>query len=144
MNILFYFSFFARNRTSSGQALAEILFALAIAILLINGLVVAMRSGISNSQFSQHKIQSVHLAQASIERARALRDGGEWDGLNTSESAMGDTGGGAIELNGTEFQREVEVSNIVANMKRVTVTIRWNEFDRPVTTQLSVLLTQWR
>src|SRR3990167_2993495 len=102
MNKFFHCSFPSQFRANAGQALAEILFALAIAILLINGLVVAMRSGIANSQFSQHKVQSVHLAQTSLELARSLRDNGQWANLNTMTAQMEE---GTVSLNGTDFNR---------------------------------------
>ncbi|MBI4137141.1 hypothetical protein HY469_03705 [Candidatus Roizmanbacteria bacterium] len=130
------------SNTSSGQALAEILFALAIAILLINGLVVAMRSGIANSQFSQHKVQSVHLAQTSIELARAERDNGHWADLNTRTAQMGE---GTVSLDNVDFNRDVVVTDINAGTtKRITVIVSWDEYNRQVQTRLTTILTNWR
>jgi len=157
MNIIFHCPSLIPLRNNSGhdlriggQALAEILFALAVAILLINGLVVAMRSGISNSQFSQHKVQSVHLAQQSMERARSIRDNGEWINLgsNANLTLMGDTGAGFVTLDGVNFNRDVTVtpSTIINpnDARIITVTVSWNEFNRPVQTELRMILTNWR
>ncbi|MCR4263835.1 MAG: hypothetical protein NUV98_03925 [Candidatus Roizmanbacteria bacterium] len=142
MNKFFHCSLPTQFRVNAGQALAEILFALAIAILLINGLVVAMRSGIANSQFSQHKVQSVHLGQTSLELARSLRDNGQWANLNTMTGQMGE---GTVSLNGTDFNRDVVVTDINAGTtKRITVIVSWNEFNRPVQTRLTTILTNWR
>jgi hypothetical protein len=154
-----------QDKSTSGQALAEIIFALAMAILLISGMVVAVRAGLSNSQYSQHKVQAVYLAQESIEKVHAQRNISDtqsgWNKITNSyilsnQGTFGHTGlldsDGYVKDrfgNDTIFRREVVVldnddengDSANYNAKRVTARVSWDEFDRKVFVELTTVLT---
>jgi len=138
--------------SDSGQVLAEIIFALAMAVLLIFGMVVAIRAGLLNSQFSEHKVQSTYLAQESIEMVRSYRDAQGWDQVTISNvSSFGDTGSSNLVLeNSTEtvFQRNVDIEDIniasANDAKRITVTVSWTEKESIVETKLTTILTDYK
>ena len=125
---------------NSGQALAEVLFALAMSILLIMGMVVAMRSGLSNSQYSVHKIQSRFLAEEGIELARKARDN---NGITSVRNGCCNINNNTIQ-NGTTFIRSINTNPspcATIGLCRVTVTIEWTELNRDVNTVLTTILT---
>ena len=129
----------------SGQALAELIFALAMSLMLISGMIVAIRAGLTNSSFSVHKVQSVYLAKESIEMAYRDRDSAGGGLANLAATCCGDTAGDPVVINeeNSIFTRIVMLSpmdNPDPGLRTITVDVLWNEYGRTVHTYITNIL----
>lgn len=74
---------------NSGQSLVEVVVGLALAILVLGGLINAVVTSLRNSNFAKNQAQATKLAQQMIEQTRIIRDQMGWEVFNQSYDASG-------------------------------------------------------
>lgn len=62
------------KRKQSGQSLVEVLIALVVVTLLSSSLIIAIITGLKNSQFAQKQTQATKFGQDAMDRIRTIRD----------------------------------------------------------------------
>ncbi len=109
----------------NGQSLIEVIVAMAVAILIVGGLLSAVIVAVRNSQFAKSQVLATKYAEEGMENTRQQRDT-NWDTFWTKK---GTTEGPAI-ISGTTFSRSIkyeDVSGGAGDKMKVTVTVSWTD-----------------
>ncbi|MBI4130605.1 hypothetical protein HY468_04765 [Candidatus Roizmanbacteria bacterium] len=118
---------------SSGQALFEILIAIAVLVLIISGSVAAVNTSLKNTTYARNKALSVQYAQESLELARYERDDKGLAGVTAANCGDG-------PVPNTPFTRTVTISG-GGNERQIDVDVWWNERDLLQHTRVSTILS---
>ena len=143
---------------SKGQSLFEVLFAIAIAAIILVGVVSLSSSGVRNSAFSRNKTLATRFAQETTEWIRRERDfTNDW----TAFSAHAGThcfsstpisswapGGCGSNISGTIFEREavltVSTTTVAGDTMDIFVTVSWEDAQGTHEVKTVTSLTNWR
>ncbi len=122
----------------NGQSLIEVVVTMAIAVLIITGLVFTAGEAIKNAQFSKSQALATKYAEEGLEKIRAFRDQSTWDNFKTSCSTYNP---GTVPL---PFTRTVNcLDEGDAEKRKVTITVSWSDSSGSHQSQLTSYLTNW-
>ncbi len=111
----------------NGQSLIEVIVAMAVAIIITSGLLVAVIVAVRNSQFAKNQVQATKFAQEGMENARQERDS-DWD---TFWAKGGTTYGPTVLGTGSvNFYRNTmyeDISGGANDKMKVTVNVSWTD-----------------
>ncbi len=127
-------------RERKGQSLIEVIVAMAVAIIIVGGLLVAVIVAVRNSQFAKSQVQATKYAEEGMENTRQQRDT-DWDTF----WAKKDTTDGPAVISGTIFSRSVkyeDVSGGADDKMKVTVTVSWTDTVGPHKSELVSYFTK--
>lgn len=144
-----------KNKSNSGQTLAEIVIVIGIVMLLVTGLVIGATASLKSAQFGRSKSLAVNYAQDAIEVVRSLRDAGWSDFLNYASQNGGvwcldsnenwsQAPGGTcpVSLNNT-YSRKVTFTWNDPTMK-IDILVSWSVGTHNYDTSLTTYFTNWR
>ncbi|MBI4999386.1 hypothetical protein HZB97_01295 [Candidatus Gottesmanbacteria bacterium] len=121
-----------------GQSLLEALVAMAIAILIIGGLVAAVIVAVRNAQFARNQVLATKYANEGMEKIRSYRDQNDWDNF---KSECGSYSLGAVP---TPFTRTHACQEEVADKMKVTITVSWTDSIGTHKSELNSYFTKWK
>lgn len=131
--------------SEKGQGLLEALVAMAVAILIVSGLVVAVIVAVKNASFAKNQALATKYAQGEMENVRSLRDT-NWDTF----WSRADTTVGPTPISGTIFSKIISYTDISGGTNdkmSVTVMVTWTEAGGPHKSELTSFFTKpalWR
>lgn len=146
-----------------GQSLFEVIFALAVASLVMIGIVSLAASSVRNSTFARNTTLSTRLAQEVSEWLREQRDANDWSvfssyanaggifyclqTLGSSFPAQGNCGAGAY-VAGTTFIREANLRLITSispdDTVETIITVKWSDAQGLHETRTITQFTRWQ
>lgn len=112
-----------------GQSLFEVIFALAVAALIMVGVVSLAASSIRNTTYSRNNSFATRYVQETSEWLREQRDM-NWDYLtsNLGDSCLGDLNWGAgCQVPNTIFQRRVNLTLFGADKIEAKIRVSWDD-----------------
>src|SRR3990167_5086879 len=115
-----------------GQSMFEVIFAIAIAALILVGVTSLAATSVRNSSFSKSNALATKYAQEAVEWLRQERDT-NWSQFSARASgstiSLGTIGtwGGSCIISGTEFCRKVTLSGIATDTIEATVEVSWSD-----------------
>lgn len=142
----------------NGQSLIEVVAAMAIAVLIITGLVFTAGEAIKNAQFSKNQALATKYAEEGMDWVRSQRDRATvWadffahvpSTVNTSNTfclnSLSWTSGscGASYTLGNLFKREAILTNRAADKVEVQITVAWIDSSGSHQSQLTSFLSNW-
>ena len=142
-----------------GQSLFEVIFALAVASIVMIGIVTLAASSVRNSTFSRNNAFATRFVQETSEWLRELRDGNDWVTFSSYANGSGVTyclpslgvsfppqGTCAIDdyINGTIFIREVILTLISPDIVDVEITVEWSDAQGLHQIRSVTQLTNWQ
>lgn len=114
-------------KKKSGQSLLEVVMAMAIAVVVISGLVSAVTLAVRNSTFAKNQTLATKYAQEGLEKVRAYRDQNDW---MTFTSGCGNLATmGISNTPAAGFSRSVSCAMQFPNfnMRRIQITVSWTD-----------------
>lgn len=146
-----------------GQSLFEVIFALAVASLVMVGIVSLAATSVRNSTFARNTALSTRLAQEVSEWLREQRDANDWSVFSSYTNAGGITyclqtlgssfpsqgvcGAGAYVV-GTSFTREANLRLLSSSNPDDTVeaiiTVEWSDAQGLHETRTTAQFTSWQ
>ncbi len=130
-----------------GYSLVEIMLATSIFVMIATTLIITILYGQESSALSGARARATYLAEEALEASRNMRDDSY---LNLADGTYGLTiSGGQWVFSGTEdvtdiYTRQVTVSSVDANTKRIVASITWQQNPRRVgNVTLTTYLTSW-
>jgi Tfp pilus assembly protein PilV len=126
---------------TKGQALVEVMIALAIAIVVIIGLAQVTVSALRNANFAKNQSLATSLAQQAIEKIRAYRDQHDW---LTFTAGCGNKGAMGLADPPLPFTMLIGCTGGEDSQRTVTVTVSWSDAGGNHQTQLTTYLTNWQ
>ncbi len=142
-----------------GQSLFEVIFALAIAAIVLIGVVSLAASSVRNSTFARNKALATRYTQEASEWLRGQRDANPWAAVIAASSPDPGTTWCLVDLSagltspaptcgvitGTIFTREVILKELPnPNEVEVTVTVDWTDSKGIHEVRTVTILTNWR
>lgn len=142
-----------------GQSLFEVIFALAVAALVMVGIVSLAASSVRNSTFARNTTLSTRFVQETSEWLRELRDGSPWAVFSAKADSVGikyclpslglslpAAGGCApgIYIAGTTFIREVTLTLSSSDTIDIDIEVRWTDAQGMHKTRSLTQLTSWQ
>lgn len=143
-------------KQNQGQSLIELIVALGMMSLLLVALLALVSLSVRNSRLAKNSNQASTLAQAGVEKMRAMRDY-SWNGLAVSariesydlpenwvveDGLSTDCDPDNYQIIGI-FSRCVQLSLETVDSVEVTVTVYWQEGNQVKTSQQLARLTRW-
>lgn len=128
-----------------GQSLLEVLVAMAVAILVVGGLVLVVIVAVKNASFAKNQALATKYAQGEMENVRSLRDT-NWDTF----WSRADTTVGPTPISGTIFSKIISYTDISGGTNdkmSVTVMVTWTDAGGPHKSELTSFFTKpalWR
>lgn len=135
-----------KKKNIRGQSLFEIIFAVAIAALIMTAVVVLSTDSVRNSSFSRNQTLASRLAQEAHEWLRSERDS-DW---TTFAGRVGTTCLGALSwsgscaVTGTPFSREVTLTLINPTTVEADIIVSWTDGQGTHEVRSVTRLTDWR
>jgi Tfp pilus assembly protein PilV len=128
-----------------GQSLIEVLAALAVALVVILGLVRVTISSMTNARYAKDQSLATQYAQEAMEEVRAYRDQNSWETF-WSDKVPSTEGPTAIE--DTIFSKTVTYENVETSLgaedrAEITATITWSDGAKTHESKLTSYLTKW-
>lgn len=126
---------------NSGQTLTEVLFAVAIASLVLVGLTHATTTALKNSQFAKNQSLANQFAQKGMEQTRQLRDQSPdefW-----AKADLGDENTETERLSPLLI-KEVTYHRLTTDKMEVTVVVKWQDSSGEHRSELVSYLTKWK
>lgn len=119
-------------KTYSGISLLEVIIAMAVAVVLISGLVFSVTASIRNSQFAKSQTLATKLAQEGLEKIRGYRDQNTWATFTTPVGSpnCGNLSTMGIAAPPSPFTRIVACVDTTpsdVDKRKVTVTVSWTD-----------------
>lgn len=111
------------HNKKNGQSLIEVLAAMAVAVIIISGLVGAVIVAVRNAQFAKNQALATSYANEGMENTRQQRDE-NWDNFWSKAG----TTVGPTQIGTTVFTKTInydDVSGGTNDKMRVTVTVSW-------------------
>ena len=154
----------ALNRTGLGQALIEVITALAVIIVVIGAVIALSLAGLKNSQFSRNQATATKLAQQLTEQVRAVRDRQGWTTFVVDYAVNNcyeidstnwvlinqDLTCTAKQLAGEfrQFSQTIKLEDATAvataDGRKVTIKVNWSDSSGEHSSQQVTLLTRWQ
>lgn len=135
------------DKTKNAFTLVEILLSIGVLSIVILGLAGALSYSIQTNSQASSRTKATFILDEGIEASRAIRDTG-FTNLPTGTYGL-DFSSGEWQLSGSsdtidEFTRTVDISNIDATTKQITVSVEWSGLPLG-TNQVSttIQLTDW-
>jgi Tfp pilus assembly protein PilV len=138
-----------RNKMKKGQSLVEAIVALAIALIVITGLVVLAVGAVRTATLSKNRSLAVQYAQEGIEALRSIRDR-DFSELPASGGPhrLVWTGSEWTAIAGTEtitiFKRSFTASEPSGGKLRFDLTVSWVDSGGTHDVDLITYLADWR
>jgi type II secretory pathway pseudopilin PulG len=146
--------------------LIEVVIAVGIIVLFLGSLVALFNVGSKNIIVSSHRLQAANLARGAAEIAREVRDTAKkqsvsWAGMDASCWLPGNaTGvinhpqdcGGRLGFsagtdnpiyNNVSFTRQVTITNIGSDIKKIVATVSWSDFGQTHDVTMATYLTNY-
>ncbi len=127
-----------------GQSLIEVLAALAVALVVILGLVRVTISSMTNARYAKNQSLATQYAQEAMEEARAYRDQNSWETFWSDKvpSTEGPTDIDTI-FSKTVTYENAETSLGAEDRAEITATITWLDGVKTHESELTSYLTKW-
>jgi hypothetical protein len=147
------------KKSNSGQSLFEVVFALAVAGIVMIGIVSLAASSVRNSSYSRNNALATRYVQETSEWLRGQRDGSDWTSFSGYADASGVTYclqslgsslpsvsscGDTDYITGTIFIRELKLTLLSADTVDVEISVEWNDAQGLHTTRSLTQLTNWQ
>ncbi|MCL4382995.1 hypothetical protein M1545_04375 [Patescibacteria group bacterium] len=118
--------------------LIEVVATMAIAVLIITGLVFTVGEAIKNVQFSKNQALATKYAEEGMEKTRAFRDQNTWSNFKTSCPTYNP---GAVPV---PFTRTINcLDEGDAEKRKITITVSWLDSSGSHQSQLTSFLSNW-
>lgn len=129
-------------QSNSGQSLAEVMFAVAIASIVLLGLTQATTTALKNSQFAKNQSLANQFAQKGMEQARQLRD--QNPAVFWSKAAVGGKITETEVIINTPFTKETTYERITEEKMSLKIKISWKDSTGGShLAELTSYLTKW-
>lgn len=125
---------------NGGQTLTEVLFAVAVASLVLLGLTRASISALRNAQFAKNQSLATQYAQKGMEEVRQMRDQNPEEFW--AKAATGNSTTETTPLTGV-FTQEITFYHQFENKMVVTVVVWWEDAQGRHESRLVSYLTKW-
>lgn len=139
-----------------GQSLFEVIFAIAIAAIILVGIVALAATSVRNSSFARNQSLATRYVQEASEWLRAERDA-DWTAFSAKSSAVsgtdwclsslswpGSSGNCGPPITGTIFARETKLIEETTEIVRAEINVVWNDAQGVHTTRSVARFTDWR
>jgi len=142
------------DKIKSGQSLIEAIVAMAVALLIISGLVSAVIIAVKNSQFARNQSLATQYASEGLEWIRSQRDN-SWTifyskaettttyCLNTLSWLSSSQCGSSDYALGGHFKRQARLSTVDLTKIWVIMTVSWSDPSGIHQQELNSYLTKW-
>ena len=124
-----------------GQALLEIVVALAVVVIVVSALVKLITISIKNASFARNESLATKYAQEAIEKVRAYRDENTWDAFVSSCSSKPDLG---LSDPPPPFSLLPISCADSGDSRTVKVTVSWTDAQGTHESELTTYLTNWQ
>ncbi len=136
-------------KSNKGQSLYEVVFAIAIATLVLTGVVTLSTSAIRNSTYSKNKAEATKYTQEAAEWLRGQKDE-DWDNLAThlttnEGKCLGQlnwSAGNGCEIDDT-FSRLIVLTQIAGDIE-AQVVVKWSDGQGEHQVKTITTYTNWR
>lgn len=133
-------------RKNKGQSLIEVVFALAIILLVVLALVQIVTGAIRSSDFAQKSSQATSLCQGAMEKIRSYRDQSTWDLFITACDAKNST---TFQLTTPPLPADFtlffdECFFVSDNQRRVTLKVQWSDSTGNHESKLTSYFSNWQ
>lgn len=125
----------------NGQAILEVVLAMAIVVMVLLALIIIGTISLKNSSFSRNQALATKYAQSAMELVRVYRDQNNW------QTFAGNCGIILTPFMATlppAFTLNVNCLNTDAVTTEVGITITWTESDGNHSSELKTTFTNWR
>lgn len=131
----------------------ELLIALAVAVLVVTGIVKVVTISTRNATFAKNQAEATRYAQEGLEWIRSERDQ-DWDLFTTRSNklwCLRDLSWSKAssctqdeKLEGTPFVRQADLTSLNDNSMEVLVRVRWTSPAGEHESRIDTRLTNWR
>lgn len=123
------------SNTNKGQSLFEVLFATALAALIVTGVAAVATVSVRNAEFARTQSEARQVAQRMLEEARIFRD-------EPSNNFFGGAVPDAGSVCPPEFTCSYDISG-GADTKNVVANVSWTDGTGIHTVSAETILTAW-
>jgi prepilin-type N-terminal cleavage/methylation domain-containing protein len=139
-----------------GFSLLELMLAVAVFALGATVMISLLIDSNLSTRLSTEKTNSLFFAKEGIDATRTIRDNGDWADLTAGNHGLDNSSGdwifngesdtidSSLEVDDNKYTRVVNIENVSTSTKNISVIITWNLANRPATTTIRTILTNWK
>lgn len=137
----------------AGQTLFELIIALAVAVLVVTGIIKIVTISVQNAAFAKNQAEATRFAQEGLEWLRAERDK-DWDDFASRSNQIWCLSALAWQKSSpctssdriadTIFTREADLSSLSTDSIEAILRVSWTDAAGSHESRLGTILTRWR
>lgn len=141
------------RKESLGQSLFELLIALAIAVLIVTGIVKVVTLSVANSTFAKNQASATRFGQEAFEWLRSEKER-DWDAFSNrsdvtwclpavSWPSQPGPCSADNKISGTPFTREAALSTLDTDKIQILVRVSWTDSRGEHSSRIDSVFTNW-